>query len=101
MTRSDVTVRQIKVEDLLFPASPGAYSIVSHPPKIAAGWGILGRDGEWASPPRLEQILVILSQLHEQLQLLRPLKSRVRVRQQETFPQRQREVRKPDISCWD
>jgi len=36
MTRSDVTVRQIKVEDLLFPASPGAYSIVSHPPKIAA-----------------------------------------------------------------
>ena len=47
-TRLDVTVRQIKVKDLLFPASSGAYSIVSHPPKIAAGWGSLGRDGAWA-----------------------------------------------------
>jgi hypothetical protein len=31
-------------------AFPGSCSIVSHPPKIAAGWGSLGRDGAWASP---------------------------------------------------
>ncbi|MFZ0771310.1 MAG: hypothetical protein WCA49_05145 [Candidatus Sulfotelmatobacter sp.] len=43
--------------DLLFrdrgylsPVSPGPYGIVSHPPKIAAGWCSLGRDGAWASP---------------------------------------------------
>jgi hypothetical protein len=30
---------------------PGPCSVVSHPPKIAAGWGSLGRDDAWASPP--------------------------------------------------
>jgi hypothetical protein len=34
----------------LSPVSPSPYSIVSHPPKIAAGWGNLVRDGAWASP---------------------------------------------------
>jgi hypothetical protein len=38
MARLDVTVRQIKVKDRLFPASPGPYTIVSHLPEIAAGW---------------------------------------------------------------
>src|ERR1022692_3668158 len=32
------------------PSQPGPCSIVSHPPKMAAGWGGLGRDGAWASP---------------------------------------------------
>ena len=31
------------------PSYPGLCSIVSHPPKITAGWGSLCRDGAWAS----------------------------------------------------
>src|SRR5271170_2176182 len=37
-------------KDALRSPHRGPYSIVSHPPKIAAGWGSLGRDGAWASP---------------------------------------------------
>jgi hypothetical protein len=35
--------------------SSGPCSIVSHPPKIAAGWGSLDRDGALASPHRCHQ----------------------------------------------
>lgn len=35
------------------PFYPGPCSIVSHPPKSAAGWGSLGRGRTWASPSHL------------------------------------------------
>jgi len=37
----------------------GPYSIVSHPPKIAAGWDSLGRGGAWASPPLRVVVLIL------------------------------------------
>jgi hypothetical protein len=44
---------------------PGPCSIVSHPPRIAAGWGSLGLGGVWASPQKqkinLAKVLALLN----------------------------------------